>query len=321
MRLKLVILLFIVCATVFVAEISAQPSLPKEIIPRTIPSDVRSRIEKLYSANPLDRSKAASELGGMGDHATGAIPFLISMLTDKEIYLGKSPTDYMSPSDEATKALAKIGAPCINQLLETMHDSDPDLSRRAARALMKIRDTRAVRPLIDALRNEGSGEVKSQIAWVLGNMKNQAAVTPLIESLQDSDTQVKRNAAWALGEMRDPRAVWPLVDIATDHNWSVRWNAIQALAKIRDVGSVEPLIALTGNPSADVRMNAIWALGELGDRRAVKPLIKVLRTEKDVNVRATAASALASMTGENFDQDADAWEKWRNEEGKIAAGS
>ena len=54
----------------------AQPNIPKEDTPSDIPADVRQQIERLYSSRSGDRAKAAYYLGGMGERAAPAIPFL-----------------------------------------------------------------------------------------------------------------------------------------------------------------------------------------------------------------------------------------------------
>jgi tetratricopeptide (TPR) repeat protein len=67
------------------------------------------------------------------------------------------------------------------------------------------------------------------------------AVEPLIRALRDSDTIVGKSAADALGKIGDPRAVEPLIGALRDSAISVRESAVAALGTIGDP-AVEPLI-------------------------------------------------------------------------------
>jgi len=87
---QILFIFFGICLVISFMSFSvyAQPNIPKEKIPKNIPSDVRNEIEKLYSSDPVDRAYAAIDLGNMGKKATPAVPFLIGMLHDNEYLLG-----------------------------------------------------------------------------------------------------------------------------------------------------------------------------------------------------------------------------------------
>jgi len=80
----------------------------------------------------------------------------------------------------------------------------------AAEALGKLGDTRAVEPLVAALRGEDV-EVRRTAAWALGEIGDARAVDPLIAALGDEDAEVRRVAARALGEIEDAKATEPLI--------------------------------------------------------------------------------------------------------------
>ena len=54
----------------------------KEDIPTDIPEDLRIQIQKLYSADPVERGWGAYNLGKMGKRGEPAIPYLIKTLRD-----------------------------------------------------------------------------------------------------------------------------------------------------------------------------------------------------------------------------------------------
>lgn len=110
---------------------------------------------------------------------------------------------------------------------------------RAAEALGELGDSRAVRPLIEALEDEHV-EVRWKAAKALGILDGREPVLPLIGSLEDDSLWVRMGAAWALGKIGDPRAV-------------------------------EPLIRLLDDAKPRVRRMAAWALGRIGNPRALGP--------------------------------------------------
>jgi HEAT repeat protein len=61
-----------------------------------------------------------------------------------------------------------------------------------------------------------------------------------------------------------------------------------------------------------VKGSAAGALGMIKDPRAIEPLIKTLGiNEKYSNLSYKASAALHEITGENFGQEVDKWEKWQ----------
>ena len=194
------------------------------------------------------------------------------------------------------------------------YQKDASVRDAAAKALGKLKDARAVVPLIAALEDESTG-VRREAAEALGKSGDARAVEPLIVALRDKVTDVRRDAAEALGELKDARAVEPLVAALSDRE--VRWKAADALVKIGTL-AVKPLIAALryrgheyaatvlkeiGTPAMEALIAALededWhlrgavaeALGKSGDARAVEPLIVALR-DKEQYMRWNAAGAL-----------------------------
>ncbi|TET49341.1 MAG: HEAT repeat domain-containing protein, partial [Anaerolineales bacterium] len=135
----------------------------------------------------------------------------------------------------------------------------------AAEALGRIRDPRAVEPLIAALKlkklawdHPTAGperryrEVCLAAAKALGNLGDARAVKPLIARLRREDrlvrsvydetwdASVRKTAAFALADIGAP-SVEPLITALRDENDSVRNAAAMALGLIGDPGAVERL--------------------------------------------------------------------------------
>jgi len=82
------------------------------------------------------------------------------------------------------------------------------IREEAAKALGKIGDVRAVKPLIAALLTDDESSVHRAAAQALGKIGDVQAVEPLITALKNVS-----DAASALGELKDARAVEPLIAV------------------------------------------------------------------------------------------------------------
>lgn len=90
----------------------------------------------------------------------------------------------------------------------------------------------------------------------------------------------------------------------------LRMSAVWTLRKVKDPRALEALISALKHKDSRVREKAAEALGEIKDPRAIEPLISVLKEEEETN-REIAAKALGDITGKDFGQDYDKWQKWQ----------
>ena len=181
------------------------------------------------------------------------------------------------------------------------------MRRQAVWALSKIKDPRAIQPLI--------GQVSDQTDWVktesITALKKwqPEALEPLLTALKGPDRELRYGAARVLAELKEPRSreallavlsnpqspVGPLAAIGLNQlgvkdprglaplmaglkdkeNW-VRQQAARALGDYQDLKAVEPLLAALEDKDKQVRAAVATALGKLGDSRAVGPLVKHL---------------------------------------------
>ena len=183
----------------------------------------------------------------------------------------------------AADALAKLrDARAVEPLIACLKDQDQGMQSHAADALGQLGDTRAVEPLISCFKGQNLLARQSS-AFALGKLRDARAVEPLIACLTDQDRSMRNCAAIALGELRDARAFEALVacltdfDPAEDKDWLARYSAADVLGELHDVRAFEPLIAcLKWDPNGIVRGSAADALAKLGDVRAIAELAKAL---------------------------------------------
>ena len=193
-----------------------------------------------------------------------------------------------------TDALGKIKDPrAVEPLIVALKDEDPNVRSSAKKALVKLGKP-AVKPLIVALKDKKSG-VRKRAAELLGKIKDPRAVTPLIvaATLKDMGSIVRVEAENALVKI-GKSAVEPLIVALRDKKSDIRAKAAWALGEIKDSRAVEPLIVTLKDKKSDVRAKAAWALGEIKDSRAVEPLIVTLKDKKS-DVRRKAAEILVEM--------------------------
>lgn len=131
----------------------------------------------------------------------------------------------------AARALGEIRDPrAIGPLITALQADDCFVRRDAAEALCKI-GTAALDQLIAALAcplDDG----RKEVAEVLGRLGHSRALRPLIESLRDPAPQVRCAAAWALGELGDQGAVEHLQFLLSDDDRYVAGEAKSALERI-----------------------------------------------------------------------------------------
>lgn len=129
----------------------------------------------------------------------------------------------------------------------------------------RFRDKSSLSPLLDILlwkidseelKKEDFVNARVMSAKAVANLKDTAAVTPLLYCLNNKDEnyKVRFACADALGKIGDRYAVAPLIDVVKDED----------------------------ERSVYLRESAASALGMLGDLRAVDPLVSILETKQGI---------------------------------------
>lgn len=122
----------------------------------------------------------------------------------------------------------------------------------------------AVEPLIEFLDDEDS-EIRAQAAKMLGDVRYKPAAESIVPLLSDEDARARLFAAEALGRIGYENAVAPIVDMLeanNDEDVYLRHAGATALARI---GNAEAVTDLADHPSRAVRIAAVVALKRMGD--------------------------------------------------------
>jgi len=140
--------------------------------------------------------------------------------------LQKSPYDrLLTECEKANPDEERLDA-MFREVAALLEDGCLFARTKAAETLGQTRDTRAVEPLIAALKDEDT-LVCHMAADALGHIGDERAVEPLITMLHTENAGI---AAEALGRIGDPRAIGPLCGKLTD--WRANDRTVRALERL-----------------------------------------------------------------------------------------
>lgn len=160
-----------------------------------------------------------------------------------------------------------LGDPLARRLLTRLADEDDRVGRRV---------------LLDALISQGK-----------------AAFPAIISTLQEDRWSVLRNAAYLLGELRDTAAIEPLRALLRHRDLRVRREALRAMTRIGGNSVIAILAKILLEDDIDLRRQAILCLGATKNPAAIPLLVQFLK-QKDwrfiqLEVKIDAVSALGEI--------------------------
>jgi HEAT repeat protein len=235
----------------------------------------------------------------------------------------------------AIRSLVKIGdkravEPLAKILITSADEQDFLLNQKAALGLAELRDPAAIPALIKGLFMTGRGINIFQECRLALVRLGDPAVTPLIQLLDNENTEIRvmakelkfdeaspgvvvTKASILLGDLRAKKAVSRLIaHLSIAQKGGEHTSVLIALGYIGTPQAVDTLIAIAKNAKAapPLRASATDALYLSGDKRAVPTLMDIAKTgyvklpdgRKASDLRANAAIDLARIAGrESFD--------------------
>ena len=135
-----------------------------------------------------------------------------------------------------------------------------------------------VEGLIAILEHSNKGNVVKLAINALGRLKDDRAVQPLIEwGLKNPLVSIRAAAVRALGEIGNDNAVEPVMDVLLKDK-TIRTEAVETLGKLR-AGSVVTMLAFVVNDEEEdqqTREKALESLGNIADEEAIISLVMAL---------------------------------------------
>lgn len=192
----------------------------------------------------------------------------------------------------AIRELRRIGDPStLDGLSEVLNDENPLVRGEAIAAFGKIGGEKAVDTVIHALRSDPDTRVRIAAIGTLSKIKNDRAVTALIEGLQEQDDSIRIAIALRLGQIGNTRAVPELARVLNEsQNEKLVRRAAISLGNL-GIEALPHLIHFASHTDSLKRTVAAMGLGRINDDRAVSRLTRLLCDENSF-VRIAAAEAL-----------------------------
>jgi HEAT repeats/PBS lyase HEAT-like repeat len=152
--------------------------------------------------------------------------------------------------------------------------------------------------LIDSLGDQFEYAERIRAARALGKSRDPRAISPLVGCLKDVDPRVRRCCAEALLRLGSIRSVQAFIERLEDREESLftRKVAADALAKIRSYSAIESLAGRLLDPEEKepIRIHAADALGRTGSLRAIDALEKA-KEDGNPRVKHESGKALSQI--------------------------
>jgi len=240
---------------------------------------------------------AASALGKIGERES--TPHLIQLLKDEDGLVRMC----------AIQALADIGdSLAVEPLIQSMNstagfpvvlgelsgDYQWEIRERAAKALGKIKDQRAVQALIEILKDEDADMMLGTIFKSLVQQGDRRGIEVVASYLKDPNISTRRKASRAFVYSVDVAAIDYITDALVDEDSTVKCNAIEAIGNIGGEKDALLLILLLKDSDIDVRKIAAEVMVKIIGEKAVKYILPLL-SDKDRGVRKKAVELLTNI--------------------------
>jgi HEAT repeat protein len=179
-------------------------------------------------------------------------------------------------ADEGSDAACDV----VEQLLVALADERDVVTERAEDLLVGLAPV-SIEGVIAELK---AGAAPHRAAVVLARIKDTRALEPLMESLLHRDARVRAESATALGELRDPAAVEALIQATRDPDHRVRARAGSALDQLG-------MVALMVGVSTLVRPMLLEAIADAERRPALPEATDVAAATDGAGVERAAGGA------------------------------
>lgn len=256
-------------------------------------------LRKYNYSSRKERRKMAAALYELGE---AAIKPLVRLSRDDDWIVREIATDSLGRIERAQ---------VIEPLISLLDDESYDVQKAAVNALLNLRGI-SLQPLVKTLSSNKNAFIRSQAAYLLGELRDPAALTALKNALEDENLRVQLAAFTALRKLNDIEInslieEWQKnqdsfkfdehfeVPITHDRPEENLQNDSEPFKKISaDELTLRNLIECLTDHFPPIRSFAAQFLGIMRDKKAVKPLIDVLQDEHST-VRDYAAKALGKI--------------------------
>ena len=178
--------------------------------------------------------------------------------------------------------------------------------------LIKGGDPEAVEILGATYGKEPDAEARVGTVYALGALADPRTVPALKKALRDRDLTVVKAALEGLSLLQVPDVADSLLQGLTDSDEAVRVNCASVLSGFPGRRTADALMEVVRkDPSEKVRLAALRSAAYAGGAYTFEFILGVLKSQgSGAEMRSQAASALQSLTNQDFGQDAARWARW-----------
>ena len=208
---------------------------------------IKPLIKALDDEDSDVRKNATRSLGEL--MAFDAIPALVEKLKDSSWEVRAETIVVLEdlgwvPSSKTDEALTLIAKEKWNQLLEQenvdntllqyfLNDLDKDVRSKVAWVLGEIRSEDSIKLLFELLMNDKFQEVKEQASSAIGKIGGEEGLSLLKEALKSENWFIRKCATSALGYSQDVLVIKILEELIDDDNRFVSESAKEAIKRIK----------------------------------------------------------------------------------------
>jgi HEAT repeat protein len=195
---------------------------------------------------------------------------------------------------QAGEFLGDAGSPtAVRDLLELLHDPNPQVRWSAARGLGRLGNPAALSPLLASL--EGARPMPVDVVAEAIFEIRDCPVSVLRQGLKSQSVPTRALTVELLGRFQALTAADDVIDrLHHDPSVEVRARAARALGRMGTPRALDPLLCCLSEGPVAMRVQAIWALGEIGAFQAV-PALRGILLEPSRQMAELAALALVAI--------------------------
>ncbi|MEX0779414.1 MAG: HEAT repeat domain-containing protein [Balneolales bacterium] len=176
--------------------------------------------------------------------------------------------------------------------MDSRNDAQSPIRNETKNLLAEEFVNRSSEDLIGLLKHEDM-RVRKKAQFKLAE-RNDTEI--LFEALEQKSHQLARvHAIWGLAQIgrRNPSAVEPLIDFLNDEDSEIRAQSAKMLGDVRYEPSGDHLIPLLKDENDRVKLFTVEALGRLSYQPAFEPIVEMLQDNNDEEVYLRHAGAIA----------------------------
>ena len=198
---------------------------------------------------------------------------------------------------DIAKVFNHLGTIAISPLIEILEDEEAEEELRffAVRILGDLKDQSAIEPLVRLLKTSDSEELREIIGTVLGQIGT-TAIASLTSLLATENTRLL--AVRSLSYIRSQEIITPLLSVVQDLDVGVRGAAIEALSSFHDERIPPVLLNALDDVAATVRGYAVQGLGlrsNLRDKLDLTNRLQPRLYDFNLDVCCAAAGAISRI--------------------------